>query len=184
MFGSERPVTLTSRRPDCLTASAAPGTAGAAIRHQLPAGVRVVGLSDHTVSHSLYILDPDGNANGYADRDADGNANRDADRDADSDADSDANSDADSHADSHTDSDADTDTTPSFDCKGKAVPEPPFDARNLSNSVTSEDIAIDNKGYIIGSDRAASGSSASVSDVRGPSICPWTTYTSRSPSLS
>ena len=25
------------------------------------AGVRVVGLSDHTVSHSLYVLDPDGN---------------------------------------------------------------------------------------------------------------------------
>lgn len=25
------------------------------------AGVRIIGLSDHTVSHSLYILDPDGN---------------------------------------------------------------------------------------------------------------------------
>jgi catechol 2,3-dioxygenase len=25
------------------------------------AGVRVIGLSDHTVSHSLYVLDPDGN---------------------------------------------------------------------------------------------------------------------------
>ena len=25
------------------------------------AGVRVVGMSDHTVSHSLYVLDPDGN---------------------------------------------------------------------------------------------------------------------------
>ena len=25
------------------------------------AGVRIVGLSDHTVSHSLYVLDPDGN---------------------------------------------------------------------------------------------------------------------------
>jgi catechol 2,3-dioxygenase len=24
-------------------------------------GVRIVGLSDHTVSHSLYVLDPDGN---------------------------------------------------------------------------------------------------------------------------
>ncbi|MDQ2960662.1 MAG: VOC family protein [Candidatus Dormibacteraeota bacterium] len=25
------------------------------------AGVRIVGLSDHTVTHSLYVLDPDGN---------------------------------------------------------------------------------------------------------------------------
>jgi catechol 2,3-dioxygenase len=25
------------------------------------AGVRIIGLSDHTVSHSLYVLDPDGN---------------------------------------------------------------------------------------------------------------------------
>ena len=31
MLGSESPVTLTSARPDCLTASATPGTAGAAI---------------------------------------------------------------------------------------------------------------------------------------------------------
>ena len=31
MFGSERPVTFTSVRPDCFTASAAPGTAGAAM---------------------------------------------------------------------------------------------------------------------------------------------------------
>ena len=31
MFGSESPVTFTSVRPDCFTASAAPGTAGAAI---------------------------------------------------------------------------------------------------------------------------------------------------------
>jgi catechol 2,3-dioxygenase len=27
----------------------------------IEAGVRVVGASDHTVTHSLYILDPDGN---------------------------------------------------------------------------------------------------------------------------
>ena len=31
MFGSESPVTFTSVRPDCFTASAAPGTAGEAI---------------------------------------------------------------------------------------------------------------------------------------------------------
>lgn len=33
----------------------------AAIRRCEEAGVRVIGTSDHTVSHSLYILDPDGN---------------------------------------------------------------------------------------------------------------------------
>jgi catechol-2,3-dioxygenase len=33
----------------------------AAIRRCQEAGVHVVGTSDHTVSHSLYILDPDGN---------------------------------------------------------------------------------------------------------------------------
>ena len=33
----------------------------AAVRRMQEAGVRVVGMSDHTVSHSLYILDPDGN---------------------------------------------------------------------------------------------------------------------------
>ena len=27
----------------------------------IEAGVRVVGAADHTVTHSLYILDPDGN---------------------------------------------------------------------------------------------------------------------------
>jgi catechol 2,3-dioxygenase len=32
-----------------------------ALRQVQAAGVQVVGLSDHTVSHSLYILDPDGN---------------------------------------------------------------------------------------------------------------------------
>lgn len=32
-----------------------------ALRLVRGAGVTVVGLSDHTVSHSLYILDPDGN---------------------------------------------------------------------------------------------------------------------------
>ena len=32
-----------------------------ALRRVREAGVEVVGLSDHTVSHSLYILDPDGN---------------------------------------------------------------------------------------------------------------------------
>ena len=31
MFGSDSPVTLTSVRPDCFTASATPGTAGAAM---------------------------------------------------------------------------------------------------------------------------------------------------------
>ena len=31
MLGRDRPVTFTSFRPDCCTASAAPGTAGAAI---------------------------------------------------------------------------------------------------------------------------------------------------------
>jgi hypothetical protein len=31
MFGRESPVTFTSLRPDCFTASAAPGTAGAAM---------------------------------------------------------------------------------------------------------------------------------------------------------
>jgi len=33
----------------------------AAVHRIQEAGVRIVGLSDHTVSHSLYILDPDGN---------------------------------------------------------------------------------------------------------------------------
>ncbi len=33
----------------------------AALRRVQEAGVPVVGMSDHTVSHSLYILDPDGN---------------------------------------------------------------------------------------------------------------------------
>lgn len=32
-----------------------------ALRHIREAGVEVVGMSDHTVSHSLYIVDPDGN---------------------------------------------------------------------------------------------------------------------------
>jgi catechol-2,3-dioxygenase len=32
-----------------------------ALRRIREAGVEVVGLSDHTVTHSLYILDPDGN---------------------------------------------------------------------------------------------------------------------------
>jgi len=32
-----------------------------ALRHVQQAGVTVVGMSDHTVSHSLYIQDPDGN---------------------------------------------------------------------------------------------------------------------------
>jgi catechol 2,3-dioxygenase len=33
----------------------------AAIRRCEESGVRVVGMSDHTVTHSLYIMDPDGN---------------------------------------------------------------------------------------------------------------------------
>ena len=33
----------------------------AVLRQIQDAGVHVVGMSDHTVSHSLYILDPDGN---------------------------------------------------------------------------------------------------------------------------
>jgi catechol 2,3-dioxygenase len=33
----------------------------AAVRRCQEAGVTVVGMSDHTVSHSLYIEDPDGN---------------------------------------------------------------------------------------------------------------------------
>jgi catechol-2,3-dioxygenase len=33
----------------------------AAIEHVQKAGVQIVGMSDHTVTHSLYILDPDGN---------------------------------------------------------------------------------------------------------------------------
>jgi catechol 2,3-dioxygenase len=33
----------------------------AALRRCQEAGVRIVGTSDHTVSHSLYITDPDGN---------------------------------------------------------------------------------------------------------------------------
>ena len=33
----------------------------AALKQVREAGVTVVGLSDHTVTHSLYILDPDGN---------------------------------------------------------------------------------------------------------------------------
>jgi catechol 2,3-dioxygenase len=33
----------------------------AAIRRCQEAGVHIVGMSDHTVSHSLYITDPDGN---------------------------------------------------------------------------------------------------------------------------
>ncbi len=32
-----------------------------ALAHCREAGVRIIGLSDHTVSHSLYVLDPDGN---------------------------------------------------------------------------------------------------------------------------
>src|SRR5579884_3632661 len=32
-----------------------------AVRHLRDAGARIVGMSDHTVSHSLYIEDPDGN---------------------------------------------------------------------------------------------------------------------------
>jgi catechol-2,3-dioxygenase len=32
-----------------------------ALRRLQEAGVRIVGASDHTVTHSLYILDPDGN---------------------------------------------------------------------------------------------------------------------------
>jgi catechol-2,3-dioxygenase len=32
-----------------------------ALRHVQEAGVRVVGTGDHTVTHSLYVLDPDGN---------------------------------------------------------------------------------------------------------------------------
>jgi catechol-2,3-dioxygenase len=32
-----------------------------ALRRVQEAGVHVVGMSDHTVSHSLYIVDPDGN---------------------------------------------------------------------------------------------------------------------------
>jgi catechol 2,3-dioxygenase len=32
-----------------------------ALRRMQEAGVRVVGTGDHTVTHSLYILDPDGN---------------------------------------------------------------------------------------------------------------------------
>ncbi len=32
-----------------------------ALRACVQAGVRVVGASDHTVTHSLYIEDPDGN---------------------------------------------------------------------------------------------------------------------------
>ena len=33
----------------------------AAVRRIEEAGVHIVGMSDHTVTHSLYILDPDGN---------------------------------------------------------------------------------------------------------------------------
>jgi catechol 2,3-dioxygenase len=33
----------------------------AAIRRCEESGVRIVGMSDHTVTHSLYIMDPDGN---------------------------------------------------------------------------------------------------------------------------
>jgi catechol-2,3-dioxygenase len=33
----------------------------AAVRRCQESGVRVVGASDHTVTHSLYIMDPDGN---------------------------------------------------------------------------------------------------------------------------
>jgi len=33
----------------------------AVLRTMQDAGVSIVGMSDHTVSHSLYILDPDGN---------------------------------------------------------------------------------------------------------------------------
>jgi catechol-2,3-dioxygenase len=32
-----------------------------ALEHLLAAGVKVVGTADHTVTHSLYIEDPDGN---------------------------------------------------------------------------------------------------------------------------
>jgi sugar lactone lactonase YvrE len=71
-----------------------------------------------------------------------------------SDADTDTDADSDSDADSDADSDSDTDTTPTFDCKGKKVPAPPLDWRVVTNSATSEDLAIDNDGYIVGSDRA------------------------------
>jgi catechol-2,3-dioxygenase len=33
----------------------------AAIEEMLEAGVEVVGTADHTVTHSVYIVDPDGN---------------------------------------------------------------------------------------------------------------------------
>ena len=32
-----------------------------ALQRLTEAGVRVVGASDHTITHSLYIVDPDGN---------------------------------------------------------------------------------------------------------------------------
>jgi hypothetical protein len=67
-------------------------------------------------------------------------------------ADADTDSDSDTDADTDSDSDADTDTKP-YDCKGTKVPSAPLDSRMITGTLTAEDIAIDNDGYIIGSDR-------------------------------
>ena len=68
--------------------------------------------------------------------------------------DADTDTDTDTDADSDSDSDSDTDTTPKgFDCKSDLPTSLPLDGREIEGSVTSEDLAIDNEGYIVGSDR-------------------------------
>ena len=70
---------------------------------------------------------------------------------AESDADTDADADTDSDTDTDTDSDTDADTD--FDCESDLPPSPPYGSRTIDGSATSEDLDVDNDGYIVGSDR-------------------------------
>src|SRR4249919_3324952 len=70
-----------------------------------------------------------------------------------SDTDTDTDSDTDADTDTDTDTDSDTDTGPTFDCKAGLPASPPYDGRTLDDTVTAEDMDVDNDGYIIGSDR-------------------------------
>lgn len=70
-----------------------------------------------------------------------------------SDADTDTDADTDSDTDTDTDTDSDTGTKgPAFDCE-HGIPEPPYEGRVVTGSITAEDIDVDNEGYIVGSDR-------------------------------
>jgi hypothetical protein len=70
----------------------------------------------------------------------------------DADTDTDTDSDSDTDSDTDTDTDSDSDTAPDFDCSAP-LPPPPYESREIEGSLTSEDIDIDNDGYVIGSDR-------------------------------